>query len=177
MRPIGWAYMLALLALLLPAGRPDALPQEQAAAGKVELKVVKYDQLGDTVRALRGKVVFVDFWGIDCVPCKKAFPHLLEMQQKYGKDGFAAVSVAIPMREGDEPFDKEQAAVLRFLQEKNSTITNLMLEEKADFWQAKLRFESLPCVYVFNREGKWYQFKDDFKYADAEKLVDELLKK
>jgi thiol-disulfide isomerase/thioredoxin len=180
MRAIRWAWLpglLGLLAVAWPAALAQPPAQEKAADAKVELKVVKYDQLGDTVRQLRGKVVLVDFWGIDCVPCKKAFPHLIEMQRQYGKDGFAAVSVAVRMREDDEPFDKEQQAVQQFLREKNATLTNLMLNEKSDVVLEKLRFSTLPCAYVFNREGKWYQFKDDFQYADVEKLVVDLLKK
>ncbi len=32
------------------------------AAGPVELKLVKYPELGKAVRALKGRVVVVDFW-------------------------------------------------------------------------------------------------------------------
>ena len=34
----------------------------QAPAPEVTLKVVKYDELGEIIRQLRGKVVAVDFW-------------------------------------------------------------------------------------------------------------------
>jgi hypothetical protein len=33
-------------------------------APRVEVKVVKYADLGDVVRQHRGKVVVVDFWGV-----------------------------------------------------------------------------------------------------------------
>jgi len=39
-----------------------ALPAQQAAPEEVSLKVVNYDQLAETVRQLRGKVVVVDLW-------------------------------------------------------------------------------------------------------------------
>jgi len=32
------------------------------AQEKVDVKVVKYEQLADTIRQLKGKVVVVDFW-------------------------------------------------------------------------------------------------------------------
>ena len=50
--------LVALAALLLLSGAGLS----QQAAPEVTLKVVTYDQLGDTVRQLRGKVVAVDFW-------------------------------------------------------------------------------------------------------------------
>jgi thiol-disulfide isomerase/thioredoxin len=172
MRSIRRCRWLGLLVLLLPLAQVPAPAQD---ADKVEARVVKYDQLADTVRQLHGKVVMVDFWGIDCVPCKKAFPHVIEMQKKYGKDGFAVVSVAVVMDE-DAPVDQDRARTMKFLQEQHATVTNLLLDEKPATWMAKLRFDSLPCVYVFNREGKWYQFKGEFQYADVEKQVIELLK-
>lgn len=49
---------LSLAALLLLSGAILAQPAEP----DVTLKVVKYDQLGEVLRQLRGKVVAVDFW-------------------------------------------------------------------------------------------------------------------
>ncbi|MDO4550441.1 MAG: TlpA disulfide reductase family protein [Planctomycetia bacterium] len=37
--------------------------------------------------SLKGKVVFVEYWGINCPPCRAAFPKLIECQQKYGGTG------------------------------------------------------------------------------------------
>ncbi len=173
MRAIHRFGLLGLSALLVMAGRPAAPAQEKAAG--VDVRVVKYDGLADAVSGLRGKVVLVDFWGIDCGPCKKAFPHVLEMQRKYGADGLTVVSVAIKL-DDDAPTDRERGRVLKFLQDHGATTTNLLLDEKAAVWQGRLRFDSIPAVYVFNRQGKWYQFKDEFSYDDVENLVAGLVK-
>ncbi|HJT76774.1 MAG TPA: TlpA disulfide reductase family protein [Gemmataceae bacterium] len=173
MRAIRCCVLAGLAALLCTAGRPAAPAQEKAAG--VTVQVVKYDGLADAVRGLRGKVVLVDFWGIDCGPCKKAFPHVMQMQRKYGADGLAVVSVAIKL-DDDSPLDRERGRVLKFLQDQGATTTNLLLDEKADVWQGRLRFDAIPAVYVFNRQGKWYQFKDEFSYDDVEKLVADLVK-
>ena len=50
--------LIAPAALLLLCGAVLGQPAEPDVA----LKVVKYDQLGDVIRQLRGKVVAVDFW-------------------------------------------------------------------------------------------------------------------
>jgi hypothetical protein len=44
-----------LLALAAPAAR---------AGDKIDVKVVKYEGLAETVRQARGKVVVIDFWSL-----------------------------------------------------------------------------------------------------------------
>jgi len=104
-------------------------------------------------------------------------PHLVEMQQKYGKQGFEVVTVLLDDLE-EAPEAKDEA--LKFLKSKNATaFTNLLLNEPVKVWQDKLRFAAFPCVYVFNRQGKWTQFKADAEPIDhdaVEKLVVELLR-
>ncbi len=48
---------------------------------------------GKTLSAadLHGKVVFFEYWGIACPPCRAAMPHLIEMQKKYGSKGLVVI--------------------------------------------------------------------------------------
>jgi hypothetical protein len=92
------------------------------------------------------------------------------MHKKYAKDGFEAVSVSL-----DDPTDTEtMEKVKKFLEAKQATFTNVVLDEKPEFWQAKLGFDGPPCVFVFNREGKWTRFAP-VEYSDVEKLVAEYM--
>jgi thiol-disulfide isomerase/thioredoxin len=175
MRTIRWCCLLGLLALLLGTGRAaDSTPAGDAA--KVDIKVVKYDGLADVVRGLRGQVVVIDFWGNTCLPCKKNFPHLVEMNRKYAAEGLAAVSVCVNLDEGGPQMPQEKEQALKFLRDKNATFTNLLLDEQPDVIEKRLHFNAIPCVYVFNRAGQWYQFANGVKYDDVEKKVVELLK-
>lgn len=96
------------------------------------------------------------------------------MHKKYAKDGFSAMSVSL-----DDPNEKgAKEKVLKFLESKNATFTNLILNAKPEIWQEKLDFDGPPAVFVFGRDGKIAKtFKDGVKYEDVEKLVVELLKK
>ena len=93
------------------------------------------------------------------------------MHKKYAKDGLVAISVSL-----DELKDKEVA--LKFLQSKEATFTNLLLNDTVDLSE-KLHFSAPPCYFVFNRQGKWVQFKaedGEINYEDMEKRLREFLK-
>ena len=65
---------------------------------------------GETIalEKLRGRVVYVDFWASWCGPCRRSFPWMNEMQQKYGARGFTIVGINV---------DKKRADAERFLQQ------------------------------------------------------------
>ncbi len=106
----------------------------------------------------------------------------MQLHQKYAKDGLVAISVSL-----DDPKDKNsEPAVLKFLRGekekspmsgKKAAFTNLILDESQEFWQKKFRIDGPPSVFVFNREGKWKQFKEAGHYPEVEQLVVEWLKK
>jgi hypothetical protein len=94
------------------------------------------------------------------------------MHQKYAAKGLAAISVSVDTAE-------DRAKAEKFLVKQKATFTNLWLDEPEDVWKAKFKINTVPCVYVFDRRGKWVQFNsegaNDVEYADVEKLVVKLL--
>ncbi|MDM5272714.1 TlpA disulfide reductase family protein [Sulfurovum sp. zt1-1] len=55
---------------------------------------IKGSELGLDIPSLKGKVVFLEFFGHRCPPCLKSIPHLIDLQTKY-KDKLAIVSVEV----------------------------------------------------------------------------------
>lgn len=135
-----WAVMV-VAALAGPAWG-----QEPAGA---ELQPAKYEQLTELVRRARGRVVVVDFWADYCPPCKKAFPHVAALQRKYAAAGLVAVTVSL-----DDPADADARERARaFAQREGPDCLNLLLDERPEVWQAKLKADGPPCVFVFGRDG------------------------
>ena len=141
----------------------------------VTVQVVRYDGLSALVKQHKGKVVVVDFWADYCVPCKREFPKLVALHNQHAKAGLVAVSASLDDLSEDGAKDK----VMKFLEKQNATMTNLILDEKPEIWQAKLKIDGPPLVMVFNRKGELEQkFVDkDVDYDAIGKLVTELLAK
>lgn len=59
----------------------------------VEMKSLEDSSV--TVGDYHGKVVLVNFWATWCDPCRVEIPWLIEMQNKYGAQGFTVLGIAM----------------------------------------------------------------------------------
>jgi thiol-disulfide isomerase/thioredoxin len=169
MRRIPWAGLVALLVLF-------AAPAF-AADEKVEVKVMKYDDLKDLVRKNKGKVIVVDFWQDFCTVCKKEMPRLIELKKKYGDD-LVAITVNLDDA-GDKDKRSKNEKTLQKLQAANTI--NVLLDEREGVGEKNLNVTSFPTVFVFRQDGKYEkrypEDKGKFDYGDVEEVVAGLLKK
>ena len=144
---------------------------------KIAMVPVKYDGLKQEVLKHRGKVVVVDFWATNCPPCVAALPHYIELQKKYADKGLVVITISVDAP--DNPKKVNRANVI--LNEIQSPLRNLLLDEPYEMWTSKLDFKSLPFAYVFDRRGKWVRFraadaKDPESYdRDVQKAVEQML--
>lgn len=99
---------------------------------------------GDTVALdkLRGKVVYVDFWASWCAPCRRSFPFMNEMQQKYGSRGFTVVAINV---------DKKRSDAERFLVQNPANFTVVYDETGAT--PAAYGVKGMPSSYLVDARG------------------------
>jgi cytochrome c biogenesis protein CcmG/thiol:disulfide interchange protein DsbE len=111
-----------------------------------------------TLSSLKGKAVMVNFWATWCEPCKIEMPWMVELQDKYRKDGFEIVGVAM-----DDSDNKEIAA---FAKKMNVNYTILKGSEKvADLYGG---LDGLPTNFFLDRNGKVI---DSFKGLRSESVI------
>jgi thiol-disulfide isomerase/thioredoxin len=174
-RRLGMVVLLGAL-MLWGSDAAPARPENNPAAIRAEK--VKYADLCNLVRANKGKVVVVDFWATNCRPCIAEFPSLVKLNTKYKQDGLLAISVSL-----DDPANEAlRPKILSFLErQKADQLTNVQMDDTWDLVTQKLDINGIPCVYVFNQDGriagKWSDKTKEADYGEIEKMVAELLKK
>lgn len=111
------------------------------------LIVVSYSHLAMANNALnieqyKGKVVYLDFWASWCIPCRKSFPWMNEMQKKYGKD-LAVIGVNV---------DQEKDLADQFIQETSPEFT--IVFDAAGKLATEYQVAAMPSSFLLDREGK-----------------------
>ena len=150
---------LAALSLVLPLSVQATGPGSPAPA------LVLPDAAGQSValESLRGKVVYVDFWASWCGPCKRSFPWMNEMAQKYRAKGFAIVAVNL---------DRKREDADRFLKATPADFT--IVFDPAGTTPAAWQVKGMPSSYLVDATGKVLMvesgFRDDRK-AEVEERI------
>ena len=91
---------------------------------------------------LRGQVVYVDFWASWCGPCRRSFPWMNEMQQKYGGKGLAIVAVNV---------DKKRVDADRFLAQVPGNFPIVFDEAGAS--PTAFGVKGMPSSYLIDARG------------------------
>jgi cytochrome c biogenesis protein CcmG, thiol:disulfide interchange protein DsbE len=115
----------------------DPAPDFRAKAVTGESKEV-------ALSGLRGQVVLVDFWGTFCEPCKRSFPRLQTLSQKYAGQGLRVVGVS-----EDEPEDKGKIPL--FADTYGAKFALVWDDDKAIARAYKP--ETMPSSFLIDRQG------------------------
>ena len=112
---------------------------------------------------LKGRVVYVDFWASWCGPCRRSFPWMNEMPQKYGARGFTVVGVNV---------DKRRPDAERFLMQTPAAFT--IVYDAAGATPEAYAVKAMPSSYLIDATGKVAAaesgFRDEQKAALEERI-------
>jgi len=118
-----------------------------------------------TLKKLRGKVVVVDFWGTFCEPCKKSFPKLQQLNDKYSDSGLEIVAIS-----EDEAEDKDK--IPTFVHEYGAKFTIAWDSQKS---AAKLyNLPTMPSSFVIDRRGRVRYAHAGYRDGEEDQLEREL---
>ena len=90
-----------------------------------------------------GKVVVLDFWASWCAPCRRSFPWLNAMHDKYAEQGLVIVGVNL---------DMERSDASQFLEEYPADFT-IVYDENKDLAR-QFEVMAMPSTYVIGRDGR-----------------------
>lgn len=101
------------------------------------------DGAGVKLSALRGKVVYLDFWASWCGPCRQSFPWMNELQARLGPRGLQVLGVNL---------DAKQAEAKRFLADVPARF-QLAFDEKGATPRL-FGVKGMPTSVLIDREGR-----------------------
>ena len=141
--------LLALFVLFSTRAHAEAAPAFTLPTTKEKLSLA----------SLKGKVVYLDFWASWCSPCKKSFPWMKKMQEKYGDQGL--VIVAANMDQKREKADEFIAS---------SKPNFLIAFDPEGAVAEKYQLVGMPTSYLIDRKGELHSSHAGFREEDMEKL-------
>ena len=121
-----------------------------------------------SMAALKGSVVYVDFWASWCVPCRLSMPTLDGLYQRNKSRGFTVVGVNK---------DATPADARRFLAK--VPVTFLLVGDASDAAARGFDVKAMPSGYLVDRKGVVRQVHRGFTAETAaalEQEIDSLLK-
>ncbi|MBE2189837.1 MAG: TlpA family protein disulfide reductase [Desulfobulbaceae bacterium] len=94
----------------------------------------------------KGKVVFLNFWGTWCPPCRKEIPDIIEIQKELANKDFVVIGVA--MERDRDPMTK----VTSFSKAQGINYINFIGVK--ELFNAYGGISSVPTTYIIGADGK-----------------------
>jgi cytochrome c biogenesis protein CcmG/thiol:disulfide interchange protein DsbE len=105
----------------------------------------------------QGKVVVLDFWASWCVPCRRSFPWMNEMQEKYREEGLVVIAVNL---------DNQASDAEAFLQKYPAKFSIHYDHERQLARQYAV--EAMPSSFLIGRDGTVKERHLGFKVAKTD---------
>lgn len=151
-RTLGAVALLVLLTLSASAAglkKGDAAP-DLATFG-----------LEGHVPAVKGKVVWLDFWASWCGPCAASFPAMDRIYKKYKDRGLVVVGVSV---------DETTAAMNKFLAK--HPVSFPIVRDASQKLVALANIETMPSSVLIDASGRIVALHSGFKGAETEEAVE-----
>jgi cytochrome c biogenesis protein CcmG/thiol:disulfide interchange protein DsbE len=109
--------------------------------------------LGD----VEGRIVWVDFWASWCAPCRRSFPWMNAMHEKYRSRGLQIIGVNV---------DKDRESADEFLREMPARFS--LRYDPAGELAEQFGVQAMPSSFLLDTSGKVIAKHYGFKLADSD---------
>ena len=127
------------------------------------LTLKKLDNSSFRISDLKGEVVYVDFWATWCPPCRKSFPWMEAMHQRYKDLGFQVVAISL---------DNKRGVVDQFLKTMETSFT--IAHDPSGDSATAFKVKGMPSSYLIDRRGNIHKTHMGFNERDKAILESEI---
>jgi thiol-disulfide isomerase/thioredoxin len=106
---------------------------------------------------VEGDVVWVDFWASWCVPCRRSFPWMNRMHERYAGQGLQIIGINV---------DKERELAEEFLSETPARFG--LRYDPAGEIAAQFGVQAMPSSFLMDRSGNVIATHYGFRMEDAD---------
>ncbi len=154
---LGGQVGIALALGLIGPGAGAALPLNTIAPAFTARTL---DRRPLRLRDLRGRVVLLDFWAVDCPPCRVEMPRLQALYRRYAGQGLRVVGVT--------QMDPKPAAARRALHQLG--VTYPVLLDPGERIGRQYRLEAHPTTVLIDRQGVVRRVDTGFLIGDEKEI-------
>jgi peroxiredoxin len=129
------------------------------------LGVEDFDGKPVDLSAYEGKVLLVDFWATNCVPCLEEFPAMKELYAEYHDRGLEIVGISL---------DEDRAAVDEFQETWKLPWRMAMSSADAGASRTRYRARTIPSMFLVDQKGRIARI--DVRGHNLRRSVEQLLK-
>jgi len=163
--------LLIALALVLTIPVSSFADEEEVEWDGItfELENLDGDDMTEEEVFTGGKIYLVDFWASYCRPCSEYLPHLEDMVDEYGEDGFSVVIFCV-----DDAGSVSTAKSTLVAEDYPFTI---LFDTEQDV-KNELGVRSIPTTVIFDQSGEELWRHVSYSTGDEEEVrevVEELL--
>jgi peroxiredoxin len=132
-----------------------------------DFQVILLDGSPFSLSAQKGKVILVDFWDVNCPPCRKEMPHLKEIYKDFKKKGLEIIGISL---------DTDKKLLEDFLEE---TAVPWKMACSFKGWSddtVKLyKINATPSTWLIDRKGflRYYNLRGEELRQAVEKVIKE----
>jgi cytochrome c biogenesis protein CcmG, thiol:disulfide interchange protein DsbE len=113
--------------------------------------------------ALKGQVVYLDFWASWCAPCRESFPFMNHLQQTLAPQGLTVIAVNVDRNPADaEQFLRQHPAHFRVVFDSQGVLPE------------KFAVHGMPSSFVIDRNGIVQFRHEGFRLTDRDALEQQL---
>lgn len=124
-----------------------------------------------SIRALRGRVVLIDFWDYTCVNCIHTLPYVREWNRRYRDRGLTVIGVHAPEFFFARTADNVSQAAKEFQIE-----YPILLDNDYEVWKAFAN-RYWPAKYLIDKDGYMRYFHPgEGNYDETERMIQQLLR-